>query len=682
MTRALVWKELREQWVVWLALAVAAVGGVVALRPILPQDRFSGEMLVCVLWLGAWGYGLVSGSLLLAGETEEQTQAFLDLLPGTRRRLWRTKAGVGLLLLAAQAALLGAAGYLLFQGQSLFLHPGIGQIGIFVFGVAGYAFGLHGGSRSETVLAAIGRGALAQVVIGLLLFPVIAMAFPWRNAGPVATPNLLGAALLPALVTAGAAFRSREIYCRSDQLRDSARRGPAGRPPLPQWDEAFRLAWWDARWFAAGMAAVSVAVIAALLALGPIAWLISATLMGLVSALSASAADWPGGQRLPAGRRLIVRAAVRLAVAAGALSLTVLVPLVLLSLTEVLQSGDETSLLHSRVLSFRQAFNAFRQLGAFGILPAWLLNGFAVGLLCGLFARSSLTAGLLALPGLGFLGGLLLAVGYVDVVMEGWVWVIPASLLATAAVAMAGRVGAETPNPARRGPWDESFRDVCRETRWFAVGVPVISVLAVVIQADRGGIAWPVTTALIGLVCGLSAAAPERPFEQNPPGGRRLLTRAAVRLAVAVGSSLLTVLVTLVVLEVWTRDLGLGRLRGTSRFLQEEASLLPPGGSLALLPGWLLNGFAVGLLCGLFARGLRTAGLLAVPGTFALGALLLNTKILGEPMNAVQACGVSVLLLTAVALSMRWTRAGGTGAAVLSAAAATLATALWLAAAS
>ena len=49
-----------------------------------------------MLWLSAWGYGLVCGSLLLAGETEGETQSFLDSLPLTRRRLWRVKAVIGL----------------------------------------------------------------------------------------------------------------------------------------------------------------------------------------------------------------------------------------------------------------------------------------------------------------------------------------------------------------------------------------------------------------------------------------------------------------------------------------------------------------------------------------------------------------------------------------------------------
>ncbi len=67
MTRVLVWKEVREQRAVWLALALTAAGAVAALNVRgSPGDRHD-EMLSAVLWFAAWGYGLVCGALLLAG---------------------------------------------------------------------------------------------------------------------------------------------------------------------------------------------------------------------------------------------------------------------------------------------------------------------------------------------------------------------------------------------------------------------------------------------------------------------------------------------------------------------------------------------------------------------------------------------------------------------------------------
>jgi hypothetical protein len=683
VTRALVWKELREQWVVWLALAVAAVGGVAALRPILPGSRFSGEMLVCILWLGAWGYGLVSGSLLLAGETEEQTQAFLDLLPGTRRRLWWTKAGVGLVLLAAQAAFLGAAGYLFSRGRPLFPRAGTEQLGVLFFGISGYAFGLHSGSRSDTVLGAIGRGALGQVVIALLLFPVLELALPDLDAGTATVPQVLAAALVPGLIAAGLAVRSRQIYCRLDRLRDSARQGQAARPSQSAWDESFRLAWWEARWFTLGMAAISVAAIAAVATFGVIAWPFTTSLIGLVCGLSASVPDGPGGQCSPAGRRLFARAGVRLVVAAGASSLTVLVPLVLVGVTT---GGSGRDLLHSLARPFRDALALLPQMRSLGFFPTWLLNGFAVGLLCGFLARGSLSAGLLAVPGGCFLGGLLLGTGFLSRHIDAWqVWAVPPVLFAAAWMSARIRGGGKYPGQTVRPVWDEPFWLAWWEARWFAAIVPAVSVLAVAAEADRGGIAWPLTTAVIGIVCGLSASAAGPAKAQRPLVGLHLLARGAVRLTVSVGSSLLTVLVTLVLVEFLAGDVRAVGGRAVDLWLREAAALLPPGHTFALLPGWLLNGFAVGLLCGLFARGSLAAGLLAVPGGFCLGALLLNAKIFGEPVNACQASGVPVLLLAALAASAWWDRKGGTASALRSAAAATvatLATALWWAAVS
>src|SRR5262245_15901281 len=115
MTRVLVWKELREQWVIWLVLALVAAGGLAGLSALLTPGPNRDEMLTAVLWLSAWGYGLVCGALLLAGEVEGETQAFLDSLPGTRPRIWRVKAAAGLLLVAAQFAALAAIGFLLFR---------------------------------------------------------------------------------------------------------------------------------------------------------------------------------------------------------------------------------------------------------------------------------------------------------------------------------------------------------------------------------------------------------------------------------------------------------------------------------------------------------------------------------------------------------------------------------------
>lgn len=66
MTRALVWKEVREQWVIWLVLLLVAAGATAGLRELLTPGSARDETLTAVLWLTAWGYGLVCGALLLA----------------------------------------------------------------------------------------------------------------------------------------------------------------------------------------------------------------------------------------------------------------------------------------------------------------------------------------------------------------------------------------------------------------------------------------------------------------------------------------------------------------------------------------------------------------------------------------------------------------------------------------
>ena len=87
MTRAILWKEMREQANVAIMLVVFGVV-VVAAIPMAPPQADRGEMAIGVMGLFAWIFGLIAGAQLLAAEEENGTQAWLDMLPITRRRLW------------------------------------------------------------------------------------------------------------------------------------------------------------------------------------------------------------------------------------------------------------------------------------------------------------------------------------------------------------------------------------------------------------------------------------------------------------------------------------------------------------------------------------------------------------------------------------------------------------------
>src|SRR5262249_18301935 len=122
MTRALFWKEFRQQRNVWLAIFLLAA--LVACTPLVAAllkaeahnvQRLIGAGFPAALILCPT-YGLCCATLLLAGEREEETLTFLDTLPGGRRQLWVIKfwAGVSLLgaQLLAQLAVLAAVGVL------------------------------------------------------------------------------------------------------------------------------------------------------------------------------------------------------------------------------------------------------------------------------------------------------------------------------------------------------------------------------------------------------------------------------------------------------------------------------------------------------------------------------------------------------------------------------------------
>src|SRR5262249_54939765 len=99
---AVLWKEYREQRVIWVTFLLAGLGFVLGIAPLLSTDE--GAELLASLVL-CWTYGLVCGSMLLAGEREEGTLRFLDSLPGDRWGLWQSKFFAGVVFTLSLAGL-------------------------------------------------------------------------------------------------------------------------------------------------------------------------------------------------------------------------------------------------------------------------------------------------------------------------------------------------------------------------------------------------------------------------------------------------------------------------------------------------------------------------------------------------------------------------------------------------
>jgi hypothetical protein len=129
--RAVVWKEVREQGLIAVMLAVLGGGLLVAAAAFADPpsksapvtDVFAslgaGRLLVLMLVVTA---GMVCGGALFAAEREAGTMSFLDTLPTHRWALWRAKIAAGIVLGAAVVSVLLGAAALLDLGDGPFLR--------------------------------------------------------------------------------------------------------------------------------------------------------------------------------------------------------------------------------------------------------------------------------------------------------------------------------------------------------------------------------------------------------------------------------------------------------------------------------------------------------------------------------------------------------------------------------
>ncbi len=431
MTRALVWKELREQWAVWLVLALAAAGGAAGLVVLKSPGQEREELLVGLMWCCAWGYGLVCGSLLLARENEEGTQAFLDGLPATRRWLWSAKAGTGLALLAGQFAVLTVIGFLM--GTSGLPVQIVSIEGMLFCGVVGYAWGLFCGSFAPSVLGAIARAVLWQVASIVVLAVIVGGAVVAAHLDrPEYGPVFPWAMLISATVaSAASAARSWQVYGRDDSLRAPIR-SPLGK--VQSYRTLIWLAWRQARWFAAGLGLFGLAAGPVVGFLGVLAWPVVALLIGVLCGVTTFADEQRSGaagawsdQRWPHRRIWIVKVGCRIAIGSGALALAALGATVVLG-ARLMLGGRQVELGIEDELIQGVVSGIARQLTAF--LTLWPVYGYTVGLLCGYFFRRMVVAFPVAMAASGLLAGAWLPSVVIGGRLDAWqLWTPPAILL-------------------------------------------------------------------------------------------------------------------------------------------------------------------------------------------------------------------------------------------------------------
>ncbi|HVK15696.1 MAG TPA: hypothetical protein VM533_02030, partial [Fimbriiglobus sp.] len=180
MTRALVWKEVREQGAVLVALIVLGAAVLISAAVLLaPADGGRATELRSLTAAGRIGLimltvtaGMVVGGTLFAGEREAGTFAFLDRLPGSRWRVWWRKVltGFGLVAVAVGVFLaVSAAGGLLDLRTRA-----TGWLLLFaVVALASYGWGLLGSVIARTSLTACGMGLALGTLTLCVVYPAV-----------------------------------------------------------------------------------------------------------------------------------------------------------------------------------------------------------------------------------------------------------------------------------------------------------------------------------------------------------------------------------------------------------------------------------------------------------------------------------------------------------------------------
>lgn len=172
MIKVMLWKEAREGVMVWLT--VGLIGALMmAVAPIIfemldfgtyTSRRHSLVMILAVLGIT---YGLIAGSLSLAGERENRTMDFLDGLTGQRAPIWWTK----FLTACIYSLALGIVFTLAYEWipripffGDTFEHRSIRWTLLPFLALEAYLFGMLGSALCPTVMSAISLSVIIYLL--------------------------------------------------------------------------------------------------------------------------------------------------------------------------------------------------------------------------------------------------------------------------------------------------------------------------------------------------------------------------------------------------------------------------------------------------------------------------------------------------------------------------------------
>jgi ABC-type transport system involved in multi-copper enzyme maturation permease subunit len=428
VTRALIWKEFREQGTVLAALIVLGAAVLVTAAVLLdPADPGRATELRALTAAGRLGLlmltvtaGMVVGGTLFAGEREAGTFAILDMLPGSRWRVWWRKVAAGAAMVAVTAGVflaVAAAGGLIDRrtGVTGWLLLG----GSVAFGA--YGWGVLGSVLARTSLSACGVGLVLALLTGVLVYPVVGVGLAvarrelglwqyigseysaWELAYLVVGYTLVAIPVPIAAWLFTAPDRSRklaEIDVRLPGVRGVVGAGLRSVSRV-RWGAGFRrLLWLTVRqtWMTAlalaGAAAVAGCALvpeeSVPLAAWPVLGLVAGVLAGVVGLADEQAGGafrfW-GERRMPIGRLWTAKVAVGLA-----LTLLMVVALLVPSVVAAAVRGDHGPRRPLVAVVLRSGVLGEPGFPVLTYLAAWPLYGFAFGHLAALLFRKAVVA--------------------------------------------------------------------------------------------------------------------------------------------------------------------------------------------------------------------------------------------------------------------------------------------------
>lgn len=448
MTSMILWKEYREQRLVWLALLALAVLVLVGLPLLvghdLNRDRSFTELMLLGAALLGWTYGMVSGAMLLAGEREAGTDTFVEGLPGPRLNLWIAKAGAGALLLLAYAV---AVALLAQTNQQL---PGWTVVPMLLLvllgGAIGLGWGLLASSAAGSVLSAIGVAILGQIAyyfVGHAILYVLLLSVVWLLDLPDAAPAVLAGLILFNLLPLPL---SAWVYARTDRLREDgvtpAEVQVTDRTGWRQWRSALWLVWRQGR--ALLFTLPLVCLLAGVLAISNMAGFYPLLSLGVgvlcgVSLLldeQGGAYRFLGAGRFPLARLWLVKLLSRVGLA-GLCLILLLLPACVADISQILVPQKNEPQLH------QLAAHVFGTPLIGYTIPTGLLllgpviYGFVLGHLAGIYLRKAVVA-LVVAYGLGLLPLALWLPSMVAGGLHGWQVLAAPAVLLLATVTLLG----------------------------------------------------------------------------------------------------------------------------------------------------------------------------------------------------------------------------------------------------